>query len=688
MLRLTCCLIVGLGSCLWAEPVPAPVEKIWSVRSYRFTDELLVQGFDTKDQGKLTPPTAPVAKAAEAEIVKFIKRSNQILSTYFSQLGYAPPAGSLLEFDPKSLTLVARTTENYHELLAALAQQMMRNRVMIMTGELSILEAESAEIRSALAAAATSANHAEILDRLGKLAEQGKARRVADLQLETKSGQRVKVSANTERSQASDFTVEPNFSTATTQEMRPFGTSLELDPIMGEDGQTIDVTYAVHHDFAPPTERWEAAAGRIVKEPVETRLTDFHATDLTSSVTIMNGTVKLLGVWKPQAAAPNQPEVQQIAFLRMGAQRLMPLENPLLSQWMTAQGEQVSPTPKEAPPLPEGVPAGMTIRLLHVPAAWWPLADPSPAVAADPFASADGPGRGGSKSEPRFTTKATVLELLRAYGLPLPEGSSATYDIDHEIVLIRSTPEIIAQVLPWFRDGRKHAAPKTLGLTAHVVQADGAMLRKLLADSRKVTDHTAQWQAIEASLAQAAVTIPSSVWIETKSGQRSKSQSGHDFMTVETSLDEFSVPSGPATAAKPADKKDAPAPVPTTINLFPQAERTLNGSHKSQHVGTTLEIDPVIGEDGQTVDLQLALDYDYAPPTQHPTPERDPGKFRIEDPGTDFHRANLNLGTTMLSGTWRMVGIWKPQGTPEFDGKDLLQAMFIRADILSAAPAR
>jgi hypothetical protein len=346
MLRITCCLILGLGSCLWAEPVPAAADKIWSVRAYQFTDELLVKGFDTKDQGRLIPPPAPVAKASEAEIVKFIKRSNQILSAYFTQLGYAPPVGSLLEFDPKSFTLVARTTDIYHELLAALAQRMMGRRLQVITGELSILEAESPEIRSALAAAATTKNHEAILDRLSTLAEQGKARRVADLKMETKSGYRVKVTAHTERALTADFIVEPNLSTATTQQTRTFGTSLELDPVMGEDGQTIDVTYSMHHDFAPPSERWEAVPGGIVKEPVETRLTDSYATDLSSSTTLMNGTVKLLGVWKPQAAAPNQPEVQHLAFLRMGGQRLLPLENAQLSPWMIAQ-----PGPKGGPTL-------------------------------------------------------------------------------------------------------------------------------------------------------------------------------------------------------------------------------------------------------------------------------------------------------------------------------------------------
>jgi hypothetical protein len=331
----------------------------------------------------------------------------------------------------------------------------------------------------------------------------------------------------------------------------------------------------------------------------------------------------------------------------------------------------------------------MVIRLLHVPAAWLHTAgapQASAGAAADPFASGDGLGRGGSKPEPRFATNATVLQLLRASGLPLPEGSSATYDAEHEILLMRSTPEMIAQVVPMFRTELESAAPKTAALTAHVVQADGALIRKLLVESRKTTDHTAQWQAVEAALANGSVTIPSSVWIETKSGQRSKFMSGDGIATMSADLETQTVPSTTPSAPKPGDKKDTPAL--TTINVMPQAEKSLTGIHSSTLSGTVLEIDPVIGEDGQTLDLTFALDYDYAPPTINPSPQREPNSLRIEAPSTDFHQAHLNLSTTLLSGTWRLVGIWKPQGTPDFDGKDVLQAMFIRMDVLAAEVVR
>ena len=241
-------------------------------------------------------------------------------------------------------------------------------------------------------------------------------------------------------------------------------------------------------------------------------------------------------------------------------------------------------------------------------------------------------------------------------------------------------------MLPLFKKGQKENAPKTAALTAHVVQADGATLRKLLAESRKVTDHTAQWKAVEGSLANGSVTIPSSVWIETKSGQRSKFMSGDEIATMTTDLEVQTIPLMTPAEPKPGDKKETPAP--TTINLMPQAEKRLSGSHESTRSGTVLEIDPVIGEDGHTVDLQFALDYNYAPPTIKPTPQREPTTVRIEVPATDFHQANLNMSTTLLSGTWRLVGIWKPSGTPEFDGKDVLQAMFIRMDVLAADVVR
>jgi hypothetical protein len=40
------------------------------------------------------------------------------------------------------------------------------------------------------------------------------------------------------------------------------------------------------------------------------------------------------------------------------------------------------------------------------------------------------------------------------------------------------------------------------------------------------------------------------------------------------------------------------------------------------------------------------------------------------------------VSTTLASGTHRLLNVWKPEGTPEFEKADVLQAAFLSIDIV------
>ncbi|MEX2579204.1 MAG: hypothetical protein WD342_09105 [Verrucomicrobiales bacterium] len=104
----------------------------------------------------------------------------------------------------------------------------------------------------------------------------------------------------------------------------------------------------------------------------------------------------------------------------------------------------------------------------------------------------------------------------------------------------------------------------------------------------------------------------------------------------------------------------------------------------SESIGTSLEVDPVLGADGDTVDIVITFEYDYAPPVIAGPPEGadDGNKLVLDGPTTRFHRANVLTSTTMRSGMIRLVGTWNPEGTPEFDNADIAQALFIKVDVV------
>jgi hypothetical protein len=95
------------------------------------------------------------------------------------------------------------------------------------------------------------------------------------------------------------------------------------------------------------------------------------------------------------------------------------------------------------------------------------------------------------------------------------------------------------------------------------------------------------------------------------------------------------------------------------------------------------DLDPVIDEDGRNIVLPLSWTYDYARPTMLPAAAPLQHKtVRAEVNGYEFHRMTGDQATNIASGTWQMISVWKPEGTAEFDGKDILHALFIRADIV------
>ena len=100
-------------------------------------------------------------------------------------------------------------------------------------------------------------------------------------------------------------------------------------------------------------------------------------------------------------------------------------------------------------------------------------------------------------------------------------------------------------------------------------------------------------------------------------------------------------------------------------------------------VGSRLEIDPVLGPDGHTMDLNLAPEYQHALPALPSFDVSAPAStYNVQSLRPVFHVSKLSTAITMSSGMTRLLGVWKPEGTPEFDKGDILQAAFIKADVV------
>jgi hypothetical protein len=205
--------------------------------------------------------------------------------------------------------------------------------------------------------------------------------------------------------------------------------------------------------------------------------------------------------------------------------------------------------------------------------------------------------------------------------------------------------------------------PQMLGIAVELVQADGALLRRLGGEMSSLADHTAALKTLEESAAQGSATILRTAWLETRSGQRATFEAITEYMEP-----------GPPTLFRAAKEGDKDVSAPSS---------NLSVEHETRTVGLRFELDPVIGPDGRTIDVNFALSYDTAPPAPRPEPAGGGEKvLRAGSTTTDFRRIEVTSALTLTSGATRLLGIWKPAGNAELENADILQAAFMKVDLI------
>lgn len=239
--------------------------------------------------------------------------------------------------------------------------------------------------------------------------------------------------------------------------------------------------------------------------------------------------------------------------------------------------------------------------------------------------------------------------ILEALGIPFPEGSHAIYTSGSNRLSVLNTIDNL-DLIEAFVGGCCYGV-KSLGFTLHLIQAEGSMIRDLLQNSANRADHTLELdqmlKAIESDRAEPLSTLNTT----TKGGQRATVEETHEH---------------PYIVALGHDEKDRP-----------------NIEREMALVGTRMEVDPVIGADGYTIDINLNSQFSPVRPLLHiemltPPDAAHPSKI----PLTDFHIEEISTALTMTSGTARILAVWKPTGRPEFEEKDLLHIAILEARVV------
>ena len=641
----------------------------FSTRVYRLPSPELEIGFVSKERGKLKAPSLPPANASNGEIEIFLKRSHDVIKDYLIQQGVTLPPGSLACYDPASSTLALRAMAVVHDLVKPVVDAHLDRTPKHLAWTLEMIEAPEAAARAAIQEAAPIADHSAVLESL-----RGKGKSVFTMRGETKPGQQISARQGSRFTDSPEYAADDKPRVEYTQEIQKVGTVFDMAPSVGVDGRTIDVDLAVTHHHKPGLVRWELLTDGSA-EKVEVKWTDRPLARVATSLTVLDGDTRMVGVWTLDGETdPARRGLVRAAFFQANLVALLPLEDSRVEQLLKTRGEAVSPTPKGVRPVADpDLPSGMTVRRFRIPSHLLSLGGAPAESAADPFAG------GAAAGEPQFSRRMNVEEILRSQGIPFPPGSSANFlSVTSELV-VRNTPENI-DLVGKFVESIVTSIPKLVVLSLHIAQADADLIRKLERETRRLPDHVSAWKNIEEAVAQGSAKVLRSALITTKSGQQSGYESIIQFVT-NTGVS-YSSSNSSADSAESKKESGAPSAVAKASVVSQNGAPWLSTSGEIQKVGFDFEIEPTVGADSKTIDLNLASTYDFAPPTQRVSTEPMPeGTRRIAAPSIEFNESEVRLSTTLLSGSTRMISVWKPSGTPELDG-DVLQALFIRADIV------
>lgn len=530
------------------------------------------------------------------------------LQTWFEANGITPVKSATAEHNGSVLTII-NTPDNI-ERIARLTGECLSRSPKTAAFTLHTLQAPASFLRELTHQTTTTADDTAMLAAVEAAVVRGEATFIDSLFVETKPGTRATHESVREHTYLSTFGTDakgqPHLEFAT----RPVGSILEIEPTVGSDGSTVEITLAHELHSAPPEARREHFQDPSSNKPFDLPVVDFHSAKTTTGLCVTQGATKLLSLNRPTGRG--DADVLWATFLKCDLVTQVPISR-----------QKVAEKKKQAPLDP----AAWNTRMYHIPPDFLSVSSVTP--------------------PPRRTARM----ILEASGIPFPEGAIASFNPATSILFVKNTNENLVLVDAYVESITK-LSPKTIVLTAHILQGPGTLLRRLTAQAASKGDHRVELEEALAAVKAGTVQHLNTARIETKSGTRATS----DQAVEHTSVTDLTV-----------NADGVPAFV-----------------QKMREVGLHLEFEPVVGADGILLEPSLTLESHTAPPLEHREHLTDTQGRPLEFPLTDYFTTKITTGITIPDGTTRLLSLCKPTGKPEFEKEDILQAIFITCDLLRA----
>jgi hypothetical protein len=596
----------------------------------------------------------PASDASAERWTESMRTISGFIGSWCRKRHFEPPEGTLFLHDVANGTLAVRSTRRWLDEFQSLTDALMEKVPSTIGCSLEILQSDAGTIRAMLEDTADKHDHAAALRQLQAMAKDGRASVLRQFRIETRSGVRAVAHAGAEMSSTKSLAVDDSGRAKAALEYQLVGTTFEVDPVVGPGGWHVDLSVALEHHVAPPVRRI-AAVGRTEKHrTLETPVTDYRKLNVTSCLAFHKGGTRVLGVWTPEGTPEfSRGDVMQVAFLGVNVIRALPAENQALVQMLNVHGRRAAPS---LPAADGKTPAGMEVRVFKVPPDFLSAMGSgggAPAAPADPFAPAN-------SSESPMPNWMSASAVLKANGIDFPPGASAHFIAQTSQLVVTNTPKNLEMVDALTSELHNCRWRYLIANTLHVIEGEGEVLRRLAKDALTEADHGAIWKQVEALASDGRVKLLQTTRLETRSGQRVSFASG--IWRTETAGMSF--------------REMVDEPMAAT---GPVKQRLMHATFDSTVYGTLLEIDPVIGPDGWTVDLDFGLHHAFAPLVAGvPGASFDDKTLRIGVPAANSPKAKIRSSTRLTWGVTKLLGMWKPEGLPEFDGKDVMQAAFLR----------
>lgn len=581
--------------------------------------------------------------------VPVFKSSRQILEAS----GVTFPSGASAVFDPVTRELTVHNTPAMLELTQAFIDTIVGHGTPATLGfTLTVVEGPGEIIRQVNAAASRTADATPQLDELlDAAARPGSGVKVAgETFLEMTSGTRATVAAVRERPQVIGFKKQTVPITTSTSAPAPsvadkgdeaelswvredgLKLELELEGTLGVDGETLEVAFSFElgPEDAAVVDGEGSATMAASAPPAEGLRKARFATAISSA----SGSTRLMSITKPTGAASGP---------KTGGQQAENNEDNgdvLWAVFLTGRVCRAVPSPgvKATPGVPQGkLATGMHAVAFHVPEGLVESLIPAPYAPTQPRLSLEG--------------------WLETRGVTLPRGSSAEHR--NGLLQVVNTPENI-EIIAALVEHAWAQAPKTVAFTAHTFAAPAALLRQLHRQSAAAKDDTAMLAAMEAAVTRGQATPVSSAFFEGKSGVRSV----HECASHHSFLARFGT---------------------TDINAQPQL------AFRQRPSGSRLEIEPMVGADGQMLEVTYMHELQLAQPAGRRWRQHFRNNASQKDydlPVTDFHVLRTGSRTAFSSGGTKLISLHCPTFDGRMDasagqgGPALLWATFLQAHVV------